>query len=76
VRRLLLLIMYTGVVPIICQYTPGPGSLDDFYKIQFVLDPSLFADTTGAQAESHVIASNQRDTVKLDFALQIYVLVH
>jgi len=46
-----------GVVPIICQYTPSPGRLDDgFYKIQFVLDPSLFADAT----EGPVIALNQR----------------
>jgi hypothetical protein len=57
---------------IICQYTLGPGPMDDgFYKIQFVPDPSLLDDTTGA--DSHDIALNQRDTVKLDFALQIYV---
>jgi len=50
-----------GVIPIICQYTPGPGPLDDgFYKIQFVPEPSLFANTTGA--DNRVIASNQRDT--------------
>lgn len=48
-----------GVVPIICQYTPSPGPLDDgFYKIQFVPDPSLFADAH----EQVVVASEKTPT--------------
>ena len=55
------MMLYTGVVPIICQYTPSPGPLDDgFYKIQFVPDTSLFADATGADSDRRVIALNQR----------------
>jgi len=48
-----------GVVPIICQYTPSPGPLDDgFYKIQFVPDPTLFADAI--EAYKPVIALNPK----------------
>ena len=37
------------MVPLICQYKPPQGRLDDgFYKIEFVPDPVLFADAVGA----------------------------
>ena len=62
----------TGVVPLICQYTPPPGPLDDgFYKIDFVPDPSLFADAVGG-ANSPVEALNpkvQKPTTVIDYGL-------
>jgi len=48
-----------GIVPLICQYIPPPGPLDDgFYTIEFVPDPSLFADAVGVDVPVVALDNN------------------
>lgn len=51
------------VIPVICQYTPADDTIlpDGFYKIQYVPQPSLFAD--GILLGDPVIASGKKDFV-------------